>query len=291
MLAALGIPVWRCGALMASAPEEVERNAGVNGVPVRRRADGTLEIPGESVTDPVAYVLALGAAAAALGATIRTGFRVCGIDSGAADLVVHGEGGERLTCDLAVNCGGLHADDVARLVGDEDFAIYPRKGEFLVFAGKLDRILLPVPTKRTKGVLVFPTLDEHVIAGPTAVDGDDKRDWSVRPQAVAEVRGQAEAMYPLLRKAELVGIYAGLRPAGRDGENYLIGPSKACERLVNVAAIRSTGLSASLGIAEYVSGLIGDLGAALGNRRPLPPASRPIAVAGPWWRRTAAVHA
>ena len=77
-----------------------------------------------------------------------------------------------MRCRVAVNCAGLHADEVARLAGDESFSIYPRKGEFLVFdppAGeRLERILLPVPTKRTKGVLVFPTIDGKIIAGPTA---------------------------------------------------------------------------------------------------------------------------
>ena len=74
---------------------------------------------------------------------------------------------------------------MARLAGDDSFEIYPRKGEFLVFdppgGEPLERILLPVPTKRTKGVLVFPTIDGKVVAGPTAVDQEDKDDWSVRP--------------------------------------------------------------------------------------------------------------
>ena len=95
--------------------------------------------------------------------------------------------GERLACQVAVNCAGLHADEVARLAGDESFTIYPRKGEFFVFdppeGEPLDHILLPVPTKRTKGVLVFPTLDGKVVAGPTAHDQEDKHDWSVRDEA------------------------------------------------------------------------------------------------------------
>ncbi len=162
-----------------------------------------------------------------------------------------------------MNCAGLGADDVARLAGDESFEVYPRKGEFLVFdppgGEPLDRILLPVPTRRTKGVLVFPTLDGKVVAGPTAVDGTDKTDWSVRPEAEAEIRPKAVAMYPPLESAEPVASYAGLRPAGR-GVNYLIGPSPACDGLVNVAAIRSTGLTASLGIAQRVCFLVGELG-------------------------------
>ena len=60
----------------------------------------------------------------------------------------------------------------------------------------LERILLPVPTERTKGVLVFPSVDGRVLAGPTAVDQEDKDDWSVRPQARDEILPKAIAMWP-----------------------------------------------------------------------------------------------
>jgi glycerol-3-phosphate dehydrogenase len=92
-------------------------------------------------------------------------------------------------------------------------------------------------------------------------------------------------MYPPLEDTEPVAAYAGLRPAGRS-VNYLIGASDACPGLVNVAAIRSTGLTASLGIAERVGAIVGELGVALGVPRPLE-AGSPTRVTGPWWRRTA----
>jgi glycerol-3-phosphate dehydrogenase len=168
--------------------------------------------------------------------------------------------------------------------------VYPRKGEFFVFdppGGRpLERILLPVPTKRTKGVLVFPTVDGKVVAGPTAHDQEDKTDWSVRPEARDEVLGKARQMLPELEGAEPVATYAGLRPAGRAGANYLIGPSTACPGLVNVAAIRSTGLSASLGIGEHVTELVAGLGIGLGPERELPAVPAP-SHERPWWRRTA----
>lgn len=290
VLAALGVPVLRCGAVMADAPEAVDRKARINGVHVRWRDDGSLEIPGESVTDPVAYALALAHAAVALGAVVRTAFRVTGIDAGVAGLRLHAKSGERQSCRLAVNCAGLHADEVARMVGDDDFEIYPRKGEFLVFAGEIDHILLPVPTERTKGVLVFPTLDGHVVAGPTAIDGIDKHDWSVREHAGVELLAAAAAMYPPLEGTEPVASYAGLRPAGRFGRNYIIGPSRACDRLINVAAIRSTGLSASLGIAEHVSGLIAALGVSMTAPSPLAATPRRTPSDGRWWQRTAAAR-
>jgi glycerol-3-phosphate dehydrogenase len=235
---ALGIPVRRCGALLHDRV-----------------------IAGESITDPVRYTYALAAAAEALGAEIRTGVRVT----------------ERLDT-LTVNCAGLYADEVARLYGDDSFEIYPRKGEFFVFEGiALDRILLPTPGARTKGVLVFPTLDGKVVAGPTAVDQTDKEDWAVRPGALDEVRAKAAELLPELAAAEPIASWAGLRPAGR-GVNYLI--RRATPELINVAAIRSTGLTASLGIAERVAEMI----APGVPERPLPPVTVPP-TREPWWRR------
>jgi glycerol-3-phosphate dehydrogenase len=289
VLHALGVPVLRCGAVMRGAPAELVANARRNGVPVSSREDGTLEVPGECVTDPVAYTLALAAAAQQHGADLRTRFRVTGLQRENESFVVDSAGGDRVRAQVVVNCAGLHADTVARLAGDDSFEIYPRKGEFLVFdpphGEPPERIELPVPTKGTKGVLVFPTIDGNVIAGPTAVDQEDKRDWSVRPEARDEILPQGVAMWPALEGTEPIFAYAGLRPAGR-GVNYVIEPSRACGGLVNVAAIRSTGLTASLGIAERVCTLVERAGVSLRPERPLEPIALPPA-RGPWWRRTA----
>jgi glycerol-3-phosphate dehydrogenase len=298
VLAALGLPVLRCGAVMrpadagqAEATAELAANAARNGVAAERSDDGVLEIPGEAVTDPVRFTLALADAAVRHGAELRTAARVEAIGSDAEGLRIAAAGDE-VECGMVVNCAGLGAAGVARMLGDESFEIYPRKGEFLVFdpAGEpLDRILLPVPTKRTKGVLVFPTLDGKVVAGPTAVDQDDPEDWTVRPEARDEILGKAASMYPPLAHAEPVFAYAGLRPAGR-GANYVIGPSRADPRLINVAAIRSTGLTASLGIAERVAGLVAAAGVDLGPEEELKTASAPE-LHGAWWRRTAEYRA
>lgn len=296
VLEALAIPILRCGAVLRPDGDAdkgtvaaLAANAGANGVEVRSMDDGSLVVAGEAVTDPVAFTLALVAAARAQGADFRAPWRLAALRLGRAWIELEEWGGERLRCRAVVNCAGLRADEVARMVGDDSFEIYPRKGEFIVFdppeGRSLEHIVLPLPTGRTKGVLVFPTLDGKVVAGPTAVDGHDKEDWSVRPSARAEIGPKAVAAYPPLEGAEPVAAYAGLRPAGR-GVNYAIGRSPACERLVNVAAVRSTGLTASLGIAEHVASLVAELGVPLAPERPLEPAPPP-ARPGPWWRRTA----
>lgn len=299
LLGELGVPVFRCGAILEPNGKEeahivaaLAEGARANAVEVTLRDDGALEIPGEAVTDPVAYVLALVRAAAGGGAEVRTGARVEAIGREHGRLVLALAGGEEQVCDTAVNCAGLYADEVARLAGDDSFAIYPRKGEFFVFeppgGQPPERIILPVPTKRTKGVLVFPTIDGKVVAGPTAHEQRDKADWSVREEARDEILAKARAMLPALEGAEPIASYAGLRPAGRDA-NYLIGPSAACPGLINVAAIRSTGLSASLGIGEHVAALVEEQGVRLGPDRPLA-AGSPAETGIPWWRRAALHH-
>jgi glycerol-3-phosphate dehydrogenase len=78
--------------------------------------------------------------------------------------------------------------------------------------------------------------------------------------------------------------YAGRRPAARDGANYVVRRSDADPRVVHAAAIRSTGLTAAVAIAERVVDLA-DLA-----DRPEAPLRRgaPWHRADvPWWRRTA----
>ena len=96
------------------------------------------------------------------------------------------------------------------------------------------------------------------------------------PVIVWQDKRQTELL-PAIADAEPIASWAGLRPAGR-GVNYLI--RRAGPDLINVAAIRSTGLTASLGIAEYVADMI----APGVPERPLPAVR--VQTREPWWHRS-----
>lgn len=297
ILEALGVPVIHTGAELVPRTDDdretvraLAEGARRNGVEVRiREDDGALLVPGESVSDPVALTESLAASAVAAGARVELNARVVAIAEADDGLIVETADGHRVEVAAVINAAGLYADEVARMVGDDSFEIYPRKGEFFVFelpgGETLDRIILPVPTKRTKGVLVFPTLDGKVVAGPTAVDLADKEDWSVRPEAREEILAKAVQQFPALAGLDPIASYAGLRPAGQS-VNYMVGRSAACDRVINVAAIRSTGLTASLGIADYVSEILGEMGVQVGALADPTPIEA-VVEDGAWWHRTA----
>ena len=231
-----------------------------------------LLIPDESVIDPWTVPLAFATEAVRAGIVLRLGARVTGV-SGAAGDAAFGLATARgpVRCHWAVNAAGLGSDEVDRMFGGEGFTIRPRKGELIVY-DKLARplvrsIVLPVPTERTKGVLVAPTVFGNVLVGPTAEDVPDRRDVSTTEAGLSSLVVAAERIVPGLAGEEVTATYAGLRAATQHPDYQIA----VLGRYTRVAGIRSTGLSASLGIAEHVVDLLAGAG--------LPLRPRPRAVA------------
>ncbi len=152
----------------------------------------------------------------------------------------------------------LDQDEIDRLLGYNRFTVTPRRGELIVF-DKLARrlvshILLPVPTSITKGVLISPTVFGNVLLGPTAEDLPDKSDTATSAAGLHMLLDKGKAIMTQLLDEEVTAVYAGLRPA-TEHKDYQIFVHPA-ERYICVGGIRSTGVSASLGIAEYVVELL-----------------------------------
>lgn len=302
----LGIPYRVPGALLLATDEEqlvqlpaLAENARINGVTTllldqattrelepRARSVGSLLVPGEAITDPYVVVRRL----LSTGTNLFLGWRVDEVGHRDGVATVSGNAGS-VSASYVVNCAGLYGDEVA---GDRSFRISARRGEFAVFsegsAELVRHILLPVPDNRTKGVLVFPTIYGHLCAGPSAIDQDDKEDWRPRQKELATVREKAAAIFPEVTQLECVDSWAGLRPVGHP-HNYMVEWSTNNPHLLNVAAIRSTGLSACLGLSRHVMSLLVERGL---HTRPTETASPRLPDQDeaeiPWWRRLNAMR-
>ncbi|MEU6763236.1 FAD-dependent oxidoreductase [Streptomyces sp. NPDC046853] len=227
---------------------------------------GALEVPGESIICPWTTTLAYATQAVRAGVDLHLNCKVEGITSPQPppDDADHHE----LTTPRGVirtrhliNAAGLHADVIDQLLfGRGKFTVTPRRGQLIVF-DKLARdlvrhILLPVPTALGKGILVAPTVYGNVLLGPTAEELDDKRATGTTGDGLDGLRAKGERILPSLVDEEVTAVYAGLR-AATEHDDYQI-HSAPEQRYITVGGIRSTGLTASMAIAEHVVGLLAD---------------------------------
>ena len=215
-------------------------------------------VPGEHVIDPWSPFHGYALEILDLHGTILRQTQVTGGRFDGARWQIDTSGG-RFHARSIVNCAGLYGDRIdAAFLGRTDFTIKPRKGQFVVFdkaaAALLGSIILPVPDARTKGVVLTPTIFGNLLVGPTAEETPDRDRPTTTTDALAKLISRAAEILPALRDMPVTATYAGLRPA-TEFKEYRIHHDPA-RHWVTVGGIRSTGLTASLGIAAHVAALL-----------------------------------
>ena len=280
----VGIPTAEIGALMIAWNGEqrealagVEAKARENGYEEARPVDleelyarepnigsgaeSALEIPGEGIVCPFTTTLAYATEALASGCEVALNAEVVGVRaSGDVHEIDTTRGPVRAR--YLVNAAGLRSDEVDAMLGHTDFHVTPRRGELIVFdklaRRLLEHVLLPVPTEKTKGVLVSPTIYGNVLLGPTADDVPDKTDRSTTEAGLASLMKAGARIMPALERHEVTATYVGLRAATEHRDYQLT--AHAEQRYVCAGGIRSTGITGSLAIAEWVREALADAG-------------------------------
>jgi glycerol-3-phosphate dehydrogenase len=232
-------------------------------------ATGAVAIPDEWIICPWSPSIAFATEAVGAGVDLRLGVEVTDV-ARARDGEGEGEGdgwllhtsGGTVRADWVVNAAGLASDVLNRRFGHDEFTIAPRRGQLIVFdklaRGLVSSIVLPVPTERTKGVLVAPTVYGNVLLGPTAEDIADPADTATTAEGLHGLLHSGRGIVPGLVHEEVTATYAGVR-AATEHRDYQITVHER-ERYACVGGIRSTGLTASLAIAEHVVGQMGAAG-------------------------------
>ena len=292
--AAVGIPVERTGAVLVAwtgadldalpgLRERAARNgydrceivgAGAVYAMVPSLAEGVLgglTVPDESIICPWTTTLAFATEARQRGARLLFGHRVTGVRVEPEATVLVTRAGE-VRARWVVNAAGLRSDVVDELYGFRRFTVIPRRGELLVFdklaRPAVSKIILPVPSAAGKGVLVSPTIYGNVLLGPTAENLTDRDDTSTSRDGLEFLLAKGRAIMPSLLEEEITASYAGLRAAtGRP--DYVVEIDHG-RRYLLLGGIRSTGLTASMALAEHARVLLAGAGLALKARDDLP---------------------
>ncbi len=287
----LNVPLLRVGSFVIAFSEEDEKE--LNNLLERGRANGVpgLEIisgeraremepklsddvtaalwaPTAGITCPYELTIAMSENARANGADILLRKRAVAIDYANDEFTVKFEDGTSVSAKYVVNAAGVYADEVARLIGDDSFTISPRKGEYMLLDKQalcVGTVIFQTPSKLGKGVLVSPTVDGNIFAGPTAQDKVEKNDTQTTPEGLAELKKFSLKSVPTLNLRQVITSFAGVRAQPSTGD-FIIRPSDKNAHFIHAAGICSPGLSSAPAIAEYVRGLIKEAGADTAER-------------------------
>jgi len=277
----LDFPFERCGILVAALHEDEVRvieqlylqgvENGVIGIEMCSRERmlelepklnpevvGGLYAPSGGILEPYRFVFSLVESAEKNGVEIKTQFEVISaVREGDCWRIIAADGRE-IEARFVVNSAGLYADTISAAFGGERFEIVPRKGEYYLLdrttKAKPSRVIFPVPTEVSKGILVIPTVEGTVLIGPTATSARDKEDFATSREQLEHILRTARMMVPSISENDVITSFAGLRASY--GNDFYIAISEKAPALVQVAGIQSPGLTASPAIGEYVKDLL-----------------------------------
>jgi glycerol-3-phosphate dehydrogenase len=298
--AAHGVPHNNCGKLVVASHEseiadleKLAENGRANGVEGLRMVDharirerephiaavAALEVPSTGIVEAEALVKAYARIAVDRGANILNHARVVELTPCADSIAVAIEIGdpadpaslqrESIEARCVINAAGLYADEVAALLGNTRYRIYPVRGEYAEVHRSSAHLVnalvypLPHPGGLTLGVHLTRTMWGTILVGPSARYVDDKNDYERDRLPVEDFLHSAHTLLPELKLEDLHLAYSGLRPKlvppiGHGLADFVITRDPVHSRAIQLVGIESPGLTAALAIARHVAPMVAE---------------------------------
>ncbi len=255
--------------LTADKTTELERNLSPDVV-------SALYAPTAGIISPYQAVWAFAENAVQNGIELKLNTQVCAIIKDNNRFRIQ-TGHGQIETDYIINAAGLYADHINTLAGAQQFTIHPRRGEYVLFDNKcnglVNHIIFQTPGKLGKGVLISPTVDGNILAGPNAIDVNDKDDTVTTQTGRDYVLKTAERSVPALPLRNIINSFAGNRAilykkdeqTGTETQvhDFIIEEDPTVPHFITVAGITSPGLTAAPAIARYIPQLLAQSGLVL----------------------------
>lgn len=284
----LSVPFKRNGALVLAFDEEelahieaLKQRGTSNGVPsleiltreellekepnVNPEAKGALWAKTGALVDPMLLTIALVENAVQNGVDCRLRFPVVSI--------TREEGGYRVSSQeqeikakYVINAAGVYADKIRGMVAPPTFEMKPRRGQYFLLdkaeGNIIKSTIFPCPGKGGKGILVVPSVHGNVLLGPASDDLLKREDVATTEEVLHEVRVGARYLVPDISVWSCIRTFAGVR-ATTDDDDFIIQEVLAAPGFIDVAGIKSPGLTAAPAIAHYVISILQEKGVEL----------------------------
>ncbi len=222
--------------------------------------------PMTGVLNPFEYTIALAENAHKNGVEYFFGNEVKNIkrENGIYDLKTNN--GE-FKCKWIINCAGLNSDKVAKMIGINDYTIFPCRGEYFILDKKVGNLLnipaYPVPNPKAGGLGIHltPSVDGNVLIGPSSEYINDNDDYAVTQPTMDMLIEEGSKIFPYIKKEDFIRNFVGIRPKLTSKEkggygDFVIERREEAPNSINLVGIESPGLTSALPIAREVIRLI-----------------------------------
>jgi len=236
-----------------------------------------IEVPSTGIVSAEELVHAYARVATGQGANIVTRARVVSLEPAKATIRVGLRIGdeedaqeETIEARCVINAAGLYSDEIAALLGNKSWKIYPVRGEYCEIRGPraslINDLVYPLPHAHglSLGVHFTKTLWGTILVGPTATYVDGKDNYERGRLPIADFAHSAKTLLPEVEEKDLQLGYSGLRPKlvppeGRGIADFVITRDPGVPQAIQLVGIESPGLTAAPAIAEHVAELAAEV--------------------------------
>jgi len=242
------------------------------------------------IFDPFQYTVALAEAAAVRRTEYFFGRQVTGIDESSFQVtaVNRSAGEEELyRAGILINSAGLFADEICRMVGINDYQVYPCRGEYHILSSRrrepsgslaevaqplileknksrlLELPVYPIPNEKEGGLGVHltPAIHGNILIGPSAeylTAEQEREEYSTTRDVMAKLSEEGVGLFSELNIKDCIHSFAGIRPKLASEEqggyaDFVIEESKQVPGFIQLVGIESPGMTASIPIAKMVA--------------------------------------
>jgi glycerol-3-phosphate dehydrogenase len=178
---------------------------------------------------------------------------------------------ETIEARCVINAAGLYSDEIAAMLGNKSWKIYPLRGEYCEIRGSrnylINALVYPMPHAQglSLGVHFTKTLWGTVLLGPTAIYVDGKDNYERGRLGIPEFVKGAKALLPEVEESDLQLGYSGLRPkivppdATDAHGDFIIMRDPKVPNAIQLVGIESPGLTSAPSIAEHATQLAAEV--------------------------------
>jgi glycerol-3-phosphate dehydrogenase len=223
--------------------------------------------PSTGIICPYGLTIALAENALENGVRFHLGHEVTGITRTGREFRVMTSAGKTFEASVLINSAGLYCDLICRMLGIDEYIIYPCRGEYLVLdkrlKGSLSILVYPVPRKGGAGLGIHltNTVDGNILIGPSNEYVDAPEDYACTSEIMEKLRQEGHKLLPRLSTSDFIRSFSGLRskqtpPEVKGYKDFVIEDRDDIPRFINLVGIESPGLTCSPAIARMIRDMV-----------------------------------